>query len=165
LRSLSAAPRLAIPEEQDEVVDLLRQRHAEEGFQSFVESKVREFIQPMIYRQWGVVIVIAGNRGVEATMGLLLSEMFWTTDPHLERLFDFVRNDCRRSHHARDLINFAKRYADELGVPLLCEQLITPATAAKERLDERQLPKAGSLFIHRPVPRVTLPVAAEPATV
>jgi N-acetylglutamate synthase-like GNAT family acetyltransferase len=141
--------RLAHPADEQAVFSLVRIWHEESGLMPFSAAKTLAYLRPMIAQQGGVVLVVAGPKMVEAAMGLVLGS-FWTSESyHLEQLFDVVHPDCRKSEHAKNLLQHAKVYSQGLGTPLLAEVVSNETTQRKAQLVERQLPKVGSLFYYR----------------
>lgn len=148
---MSATIRLALASDESELIELLRMKTAEEDIARFDEEKMRLLLRQMIPRYWGMVAVVPGKgEHIDATTGLILGQWYFSSDWHLERLWDFVRPEARRSTIAKDLIVFAKQYAENLGLPLIMEQVTNEATARKEELVARQVPRAGGLFRYKP---------------
>lgn len=150
--------RLAHEEDEESLMVLLHEMHAENGMATLDEEKVRDVLHRMITRQGGVVLVIHGPDEIEAALGLAIGSWWYSQAHHLEDLFCFVRVGYRRSTHAKSLLEAAKHYALGLGLPLLMGVLSAEHTAAKVRLYRRQLPEAGALFVFNGV----LPAPATP---
>lgn len=152
--------RLASPGDISEIMRLLNLMQAEIGLAPFDDKKVLELVTHMVLRRGGIAAVVRGPKRVEATIGLVLGSWWYSTACHLERLWDFVDPDHRRTTHAKDMISYAKRYAEGLGIPLVLESVVTPATEAKCRLYDRQLPARGKLFLFDPRNPEPAPIAA-----
>ena len=86
-------------------------------------------------------------------MIMQISQSWSSTDFCLEELLNFVRPRYRRSTNAKDMIQFAKRCSDELGIPLVIGVVSNERTAAKIQLYERQLGKlSGGVFMYSKKP-------------
>lgn len=140
--------RLARPDEGDAIYQLLLGLYDENGTFSIDPVKTRLRIEEMLDPAHGVVGIIEGPGGPEATVGLVINSHWYSSDPVLAELWNYVLPDHRRSTHAKSLIEFGKWASDSLGIPLLMDILSTTRTAAKERLYRRQLEHVGSYFMH-----------------
>jgi hypothetical protein len=145
-----ASVRCARPTDENSMMDFLRLMHEENGMFPMDNDKVRGILRRGIQRDRAIVGIIRGDKGIEASVGLYVG-VFWyapDTTPHIEDLWTFVREDCRRTSHAKDLLAFSKWASSYLGFPLLMGILSNDRTAAKVRLYERQLGRAaGALFV------------------
>ena len=112
------------------------------------ESKVRAMIRRGTRKEGGVIGVIDGKNGAEATVGMVLSQWWYSSSWHMEEVWNFVHPDHRHSGHAKHLISFAKWTADKLSVPLIMGILTRDRVAAKIRLYQREIPQVGALFLH-----------------
>lgn len=140
--------RLAMAWDAGPIIDLLEQMHAETGIGRFDRDRVLLAVQAGIARSGGVVGVVRGPDGVEATIGLFIGSSWYSADAHLFDLWSFVGEPYRRSAHAKSLLGFAKQAATDLRLPLIMTLVTNEHTARKERLFERQLPKSGSIFMY-----------------
>jgi len=70
---------------------------------------------------------------------------------HCQDLWCFVHPDHRRGKqtYARDLIDFAKWWADQLGMDLIMGVMSLHRAEGKVRLYRRVLPFVGAVFLHR----------------
>ncbi len=144
--------RLAAEDDGAAIIQLLREMHGETGIGRFDPQRVAIAIIAGIARRGGVIGVIrspgrGAGRVIEASIGLFIGASWCSSDPHLFDLWSFVGEPYRRSTHQKAMIGFAKQAASDLGLPLVMTVVSNEATARKERLFERQLPKSGSLFI------------------
>lgn len=145
--------RLATPADEDRLFDFLMLLHEENALFPVSETKVRDVIRLGTQQKGGVIGLIDGADGtIEASVGLVVDPTWYSNAPCLNELWNFVRADCRRSTHAKDLIQFAKRAAQNLGIPVMMGVISTHRTQAKVRLYERQMECVGAFFIagHRP---------------
>lgn len=140
--------RMAREDEEDQIYDLLMRLYDENALFPLDENKVRNTIRLATKRQGGVIGVIDGPTGIEGSVGLSIAEWWYSSQSwHLSEYWNFVREDCRNSNHAKDLISFAKWCAEQMGLPLHMGIITTHRTAAKERLYRRVLPKVGAYFM------------------
>lgn len=158
---------MARPEDGEAIFALLKIMHPESGLAPMSEPKVRAVVARCAERRQGSLAgVIEGPNGLEASIGLTLSQWWYSDDWHMEEGWNFVHPAHRRktlkhnggttppSSHSRRLIEFAKWAADEVGVPLLTGVLTTKRLEPKLRLFQRQLPQVGALFLHAsPMPQ------------
>lgn len=144
--------RLARPEEADDIFYFLIGLYEENALFPMDEYKGRQAIKDMLDRSSthpGIIGVIDGPHGYEASVGMIIGEATWyTTSPSLEERWNFVHPDHRRSSHAKRLIQFSKSFSDPLGIPLIMGILSNERTEAKVRLYQRQLPMVGAFFMH-----------------
>jgi hypothetical protein len=129
-------------------MSLLRAMHAEESVEPVDENKVRYILQRLLYQSGGVVGVIRGKDGIEGTVGIALDTVWYSSAQHLKKLWLFVHPDCRKSTHAKSMLEFSKYYADHVGVPLMTDEICGPNTEAKVKLVSRQLNESGKTFLY-----------------
>jgi hypothetical protein len=143
-----AGVRLARPGDEDAVYDLLLGLYSENALFTLSEHKARATIRYATEKRGGIIGVIDGPKGLEATVGLAL-ETYWYTDQwHLSEYWNYVSPEFRQSNHAKRLIDYSKWMADRLGVPLIMGILTTSHLAPKMRLYQRQLDQIGAFFHH-----------------
>ncbi len=140
--------RLARPDEGDAIYELLLGLYEENGTFRIDLVKTRWTIENLLDPSQGVIGVIEGEKGIEGSVGLILDSQWYSTDQFLLELWCYVVPECRRSTHAKTLIEFAKWVSDDIGVPLQMGIISTTQTAAKERLYRRQLQHVGGYFMH-----------------
>ncbi len=140
--------RLATPADQDDIMAMCRRLHAENGLFALSDDKVLGCLKRYYAREGAIVGVIGKPGHLEASTCLLFSEMYYTTDWHLAELWNYVEPEHRRSHNAEALIDFGKRSAKKIGVPLITGIITNDRTAAKVRLYQRLLgAPAGAFFV------------------
>lgn len=150
--SITVSPvRKAGIQDEDELMAMCRALHEENGMFKMNEDKVRGALR-RAFTNTGAIIGALGEPGkIEGSIYLLISNFWYSDEWHLEELWSFVLPQYRRSSNAKDLISFAKRCSDELGIPLVIGVISNERTAAKVALYQRQLDKpAGAFFLHRP---------------
>jgi hypothetical protein len=148
-----AGVRMARPEDEESVYRLLMLLYEENALLPMSEEKVRAAIRAGTRGEGGIVGVIAGKSGIEASIGMALSQFWYTERWHLNEMWCFVHPDHRNSTHARRLIEFGKWCADrlttpEVTVPLLLGVVTRHRLLPKLRLFQRQAPQVGAIFMH-----------------
>lgn len=140
--------RLARPQDEDAIFELLIVMHEENGLFEMDEDAVRNMLRHVVDNQNGVIGVIGGKSGIEAAICLTIDKLWYAKTWCLNDVFNFVAPQYRRSTRAKSLINFAKKYSDEIGIPLFMGIVSNVRTEAKIKLLERQMRKAGAFFIY-----------------
>lgn len=148
--------RTATMADADELLALMRLAHTEQPIAPFSEDAVRVTIKSAIEgteNRKGVIGVVEGERGIEGYI-LAFITPWWFSDPavpegwRLEELTNFVHPDCRRSGHAKRLIEFAKWLSENIGLILIMGIMTNGRLDAKIRLYQRQVTPFGGLFFH-----------------
>lgn len=149
-----AGVRLARPEDEDAIFQLLVPMWAENALPGFAlsERKAREEIAKGTRGRGNIVGVIDGD-GLEACAGFGIAEMWYSEAPYLLELWSYVRPDRRASTHAKRLIEFGKWASDELSrsgtnVPLMFGTISLHRLLPKARLYQRHGPQVGIAFMH-----------------
>lgn len=141
--------RLAVEDDIPALLNIGREMHAENGIMPLSERMANGMILNAIRKHGAIGGVIGPVGTVEAAILLRISQMWYSEDFHLEDYLCYVRPQYRRSTRAKALIEFAKKAAVDLKVPLLIGIASNDRTEAKIRLYRRQLgPQAGALFLY-----------------
>ena len=123
--------------------------HQETGLMRFSRKRVAETLYKALKRDGVVVGAIGPVGNPEAAICMMIGQFWYSDQPHLEEVFDYVRPEFRRSNYAKTLINYAKQCADEFKVPLLIGIISHQRTEAKIRLYRRLLGEpAGAYFLY-----------------
>jgi hypothetical protein len=148
---ITSPVRKAIPSDEPELMEMCRKLHQENGIFSFSERKVRDVLQSAWNGKGGIIGVIGSPGKLESSICLTIGDYFYTDDFHIGELWNFVLPEHRKSPNAKEMIRFALRCSDEIGLPLIIGVLSNERTAAKLRLYHRLLGEpAGGFFVHRP---------------
>lgn len=142
--------RLAHLAEEADLLVLCREIHREQPMHEYDEEKVRAMVQKALNQQGGIIAVIGEPGNLKAALLLLIDPIWWSPSFQLLELFNFVREDHRRSNYAKQLIQYAKHCADSTGLDLTIGVLANKRTEAKVRLYSRQIAKAGEFFVYSP---------------
>ena len=135
--------RLASRAEEEEIMEMCREIHAENGMETMSEVKVRAMLHKAFNKEGGIIGVIGQPGALEAIIMIVMASSWSSDDTHLEELFAYVRRPFRtkfngpdtiRKPHAEALVNFAKKCSDEIGVPLVIGIITNKRMKGKVRL-------------------------------
>ncbi len=147
--SIAHEVRTALPSDEEEVMDMCRALHSENALFEMNEDKVRAVLRIAFERRGGVLGVIGAPGAIEAMIYMLISQLWYSEQTHLEELFSYCRPEYRRSNNAKKLIQFSKKCAEAAGLPLVIGVLSNDRTEQKVKLYQRQFQKpAGSFFVY-----------------
>lgn len=147
-----ATVRVALPADEAKLFDLFMIAADENAMAPINEAKVRDGIANAVYRRGGVIGVIDGKNGeLAGAVGIIMAPFWYSEQWHCEEMLNFVHPNYRAGslNYARDLIQFAKWWSEQLGMTLLMGVLSHHRTEGKVRLYRRLLPFAGALFLYR----------------
>jgi len=153
-----AGVRVATPADEKPIFEMLTLLHEENSLFKMNPGKVwqtiRRATQPDIRTgDVGIIGVIDGKAGLEASVGFF-ADSFWYTDEFmLSEFWTFVLPEFRRSTHAKRLIEFGKWASLRLKVPYHCGIISNIRTEAKVRLYKRQLDYFGGFFFYNVNPK------------
>lgn len=125
--------------------------HNENGLFDLNEDKVVAMLRPALYRIRGICGVIGEQDKLTGVILLRLSSYWYSNTEFLEEMCVFVHPDYRHATGGRasKLIEFAKKAADSLEMPLMIGVLSNDRTDAKIALYERHFgPQAGAFFLY-----------------
>lgn len=115
------------------------------------ESKIDEMLRRAFDNAGAIIGAVGPVGAVQSIIYLSIGQFCYTDDWCLEEVHNYVRPEYRKTTNAKDMINFAKRCSDELGIPLVIGVVSNERTKAKMGLYTRQLGEpCGGYFIHRP---------------
>lgn len=146
--------RIATPEDVDEVMAIALAASQENGFLKAEPHKLLQDIWAALNLNCGMVGAIGIPGGpIEGLVLLRIGPMWYASDddPVVEEKAIFVRPDFRsaKGGRARQLCEFSKHVADELGLPLVIGVLSSHRTAAKMKMYERIFgAPAGVFFLY-----------------
>lgn len=146
--------RMALPDDEGEILHLLVLMHEENGVYDMDRDLVREGIRRGTRRRGGMIGVVEGPKEIEATIGLMIHPAAWYTQQMaLHDMWTFVRPEYRRSEHLKRLVRFgqwASDYFTQAGTPMpyLSAVFSNDRTAAKCRLYRRFGKPMGEFFAY-----------------
>lgn len=149
--------RVARAEDHTEIWRLFLQGHRENGQFQLAPEKVDYFLSralhPEAIPEWdtgprGAIGVIGDIGSLEALVFVTIGTYWYSHDRHLEEFLVFVDPECRKSQHARSLVEWMKLQSDKTGLPLVTGIISNHRTEAKVRLYDRMLPRAGAFFLY-----------------
>lgn len=104
------------------------------------------------------VIGVIRKEVIEGIIIMTFGQHWYTEAWTLEEVANYVLPEFRRSTHAKEMIKFGMRAADELGIPLVIGVVSNERTKAKMELYKRQLGEpVGGYFLY---PRKSVQPAA-----
>ena len=151
--------RPAKPEDRQEVWRLFLCGHRENSLFSLAPERVNwwldralqpDLIHPLDTGPRGAIGVIGPVGGLEGLVFLTIGTFWYSTDKHLEEMLVYVDPECRKSNHAKSLIQWMRDQVELTKLPLLTGIISNERTEAKVRLYERMLPKVGAFFFLGP---------------
>lgn len=143
----------ARPSDKEAVIEICKEDHAENGQFSLSGKKLEQMVSSILEKGEGVIGLIRRTQDIEAIMLMKIANFWYSDDYCLEEVLNFVRPAYRRSTNAKDMINFAKRCSDELGIPLVIGVVSNERTKPKLELYRRQLGEpCGGYFVYRKAP-------------
>lgn len=148
-----ASVRFGRVEDTEEIMRLMHAAFKEQPIFPLNERKMREAIRSCtaenLNDRRGMVAVIDGEKGIEGYLIAVFATYWYTDATHLEELSNFVHPDHRKGkHHARQLMDFAKWFAEFCDVPLLMGILSTQRLEPKIRMYQRHVKMCGAVFVH-----------------
>ena len=143
--------RIATPDEVDDVMQNALRACSDNGFVNPNPLKLLHEVWPALNLDGGIIGVIGEKGKIEGGILLRVITMWYSDEQALEEKAIFIHPDYRsaKGGRASRLCEFAKRTADQLGMPLLIGVLSNNRTEAKIRMYERQFGKpAGAFFLY-----------------
>ncbi len=147
----SGRVRIAGKNDEEELMEICRRLHAENGMFPMNQNKVRDVLRKAFNREGGILGVIGDPGKIEGAIYMMVSTFWYSDECHLEELFSYVLPEYRRSRNALELVEFGKWCSDQSGFKLLIGIQSNERTAAKIRLYHRKLgDPIGAFFLHKP---------------
>lgn len=149
--------RVAKPEDRQEIWRLFLQGHRENGQFELAPEKVDFFVNralhPELIPEWdngprGAIGVIGSVGSLEGLVFVTIGTYWYSHARHLEEFIVYVDPECRRSSHARTMVEWMKHQSDITGLPLVTGIISNERTEAKVRLYRRLLPPVGAFFMY-----------------
>jgi GNAT superfamily N-acetyltransferase len=144
--------RIGTPDDIHGVMELSIMACAENGFINPDKKKLLNELWQALNLNYGLIGIIGKENGLmEGAILLRIGPMWYSNDMVLEEKAIFIHPDYRgaKDGRARYLVEFAKKTADDLGIPLLIGVLSNERTEGKIRLYERQFGKpSGAFFLY-----------------
>jgi hypothetical protein len=140
------------PADVDGLIATLRLMHGENGLFALTEDKLRRLIVGSFDPANGMTIGVIGQPdNIEASIGIGLSQVYYSEDWHVGDFWNYVRSDCRKTDHSKKLVEFAKSFAGRMRMKLITGVVAFHRTDAKIELYRRLVgPMAGALFLYDP---------------
>lgn len=145
--------RIALQSDEDRLMEMCRNLHAENGMFKLNEDKVRKLMRHCYARKNSleppvIVGAIEGPETLEGSICMVLTDNYYSDDTHLDELWNFVDRPYRQSRNAESLLRFGEEVAKKLGVPFITGIVTNKSMVGKVRLYRRILgPPAGAFFV------------------
>ena len=136
----SASPiRIATGDEMDDIFEICKDLHAENGTQyfSFSPDKVKSQLERAFTGKLAMIPCIGPPGRIEALGYVSIEQFAWSDDWHISEWFNYVLPDFRKSRHAISLLTWEKNAADRFGVVLFIGVVSNVRLGAKLRLYRR----------------------------
>lgn len=145
--------RRAVPDDAASLMSLLDEMHHINGLYPLARGKVLRLVTDALSGLNTVLIGAIGSVGnVEASIGLMPTQSWYSESYQVGDLWNYVREDFRASGHAASLIRFGKTIANRTGLDFISGVVSTDRTEAKMRLYRRHFDTClGGLYLHRHV--------------
>jgi GNAT superfamily N-acetyltransferase len=144
--------RLATTDDMTEVMRLAVMACEDNGFLDFDQGLLAQEIYPALNQDHGLFPVIGPPGGaIEGFVLLRIGTMFYSARQCLEEKCLWVHPKYRsaKGGRARKLLEFTKKTADTLGLPLIIGIMSTKRAAGKVRMYERMFGEpAGAFFLY-----------------
>lgn len=154
--------------DEDAIFECLTKLHGENGMWPMNNDKVWAQIKVATRAEgngFQIIGLIKGDTGnIEGLIWLLLTDSWYSDFISFNERLLFVVPECRRSTHAKQLVQFAKWCSDRMSdtlskdegqqqeIPLIIGIQTFKALEQKMRLYQRQFKQVGATFMHRMVP-------------
>lgn len=147
---ITSPVRKAVLADKPEILEMCVENHRDNGQFSLSMSKVEAMIDKA-FNRGGTVVGVVGDNRIAGMILLNISQFWYSDDWALEEIQNYVRPQHRKSTYAKDMMHFARRCSDELGIPLVIGVVSNERTRAKMELYKRQFGEpCGGYFIHQP---------------
>jgi hypothetical protein len=131
--------RVATRDDEEQLIGLLKQKHAEGGLLPLDEDRARDMFAKAFDRKGGIIAVIGEPGNVEAMIGLVITSFWYTRHNHIEQFLLYVRPDQRQTDHAKTLSSFARKCSDAIEIPLVIGLMSSEPAKAKPRSGRRKM--------------------------
>lgn len=137
-----------------EFMRLFKVMHSENGLFDLDEDCVVETFDRAVKNKEGVIGLIKGpDNDIRAMLMMLITRYYYTTQFHLEELFNYIALPWRKTNYADTLLRYAIHCQQQLKIPLVIGVLTGHRMEAKVRLYRRRLGMpSGAFFVHGAAP-------------
>ena len=154
----ASAVRFATAADTESIIACLRTMHDENGLFTLSEGKIRNIIECALTPSDGAmrpIIGVIGEPGnIEATICLMLTQLYYTDEWHLGDMWNFIRPDCRKKNLIDSLLDFGAACSEKSGYPFMSAVVSNKRTEAKVRIYRRHFGEPlGAFFLYRPTAR------------
>lgn len=141
--------RIATKKDEQNIFDLLCRLWDENALFSMSPEKVLDAIRHGTRHEGGIIGIIDDKNGNPiASVGLGISQYWYSQEYFLEEKWIFVSPEHRKSDHAKNLIDFAKWCSENMNLILNMGIISTHRTEAKIILYKKRMTQVGAFFMH-----------------
>lgn len=141
--------RAAHPHDFTDIMAMCAALYEENGISNVNWERVQQAVIDGINGNLSTLAVIGPAQDLRGMILLRFSETWYSDEPILEELYNYVPRKHRNGRNAQALLEFAKSAADRLEIPLLIGVLSQNRTRAKIRLYQRVFGEpVGAFFLH-----------------
>jgi len=150
--------RIGTPDDLDDVMQAAVAAISEIGLVDPDPERLLQDVWPALNQDRGLIGIIS-KPGGKPQGGVLLriGKMWYSNQDVLEERVIFILPEFRsvKGGRAKRLVEFSKKVADDLGLPLLIGVMSTVRTEAKVKMYERHFGKPkGAVFLYNATPNV-----------
>lgn len=148
--------RIARPDEEERIYASLMLLAEENALAPVSEDRVRAMLQRCRgasaanggMRDGVIGIIDAPDGEIAGMTGLVMGQVWYSAAWHCEDVWTYVNPAYRAGHsYAKSLIQFAKWWAEQLGMPLFIGVASSRRTIGKIRFYSREVPLVGASFL------------------
>lgn len=142
--------------DEPQLREMIWDGYVEQDFFVPSRAKIAEMMRKAFDNDGAILGAIGSVGKVQAIIYLSIGQFEYSDEWALFETFNYVSPQYRRSTNAKDMISFAKRCSDDLGIKLPIGVVSNERTKAKMALYARQLgDPVGGYFVYNPRPRIT----------
>lgn len=144
---------VAMPDDKAALLAFAIMIKTEDALQEVSNEKVEAMVDRCIQRDRAIAGIIRGPMGIEASIGLMVEELDYSDDMHLQMKWVGTHAACRKSGHGPRLMGFAQHFQEKVGIPLFMSVLTATGLDGKLRMFARHAPQVGAIFSLGAVPK------------
>lgn len=143
--------RLAGPQDEQRIFELLQKLHGENAMFQMSPARVMERIKLATECKGGLIGLLEIDGKLAGSVGLFMSQFWYTEIWHLEELWNFVHPDYRKNPQGKHLLEFMKWANENLGIMLSTGIMSTIRLEGKMKLYMRKFFLLGAFFMNPPL--------------
>lgn len=140
----------ATPADLDDLVWFLHNMRDEIEGGAAEEEALIAIASAYVRKAGGVALIVRGDKGIEASMGLMIEQPPLSSRKRLRPLWNCVLPEARITGHAKSLMLRAREIADSLKRDILLVEFTPDQENGKVKLAGRHMIPAGHVFRYSP---------------